>query len=151
MRHDLMYAMRTFRKLQKALMLPRMCATLLGVFGTVGLVLAAIGLYGVMSYAVRSRTKEIGIRIALGAERGGVLRLVLRQGLLVACVGLAIGLALAWVGSRYLESWLYGLSATDPFTFTLVPAVLLVVAVVAVIIPARRAASVDPLVAIRYE
>jgi predicted permease len=137
--------------LDKALMLPRLCATLLGVFGAAGLILAAIGLYGVMSYAVRSRTKEIGIRIALGAERSGVLRLVLGQGMAVAGTGLLIGLALAWSGSRYLASWLYGLSPTDLFTFTVVPGVLLAVAMVAVVLPARRAASVDPLIALRYE
>jgi predicted permease len=137
--------------LDKALMLPRLCATLLGVFGAAGLILAAIGLYGVMSYAVRSRTKEIGIRIALGAERSGVLRLVLRQGMAVAGTGLLIGLALAWSGSRYLASWLYGLSPTDLFTFTVVPGVLVAVAMVAVVLPARRAASVDPLIALRYE
>lgn len=135
----------------KALMLPRVCAALLGVFGGTGLLLAVIGLYGVMSYAVRSRTREIGIRMALGAESRGVLGMVTRQGLALAGVGLIAGLALAYAGARYLASFLYGLSPTDPFTFVVVPLVLLAVACVAIVVPARRAAKVDPLVALRYE
>jgi predicted permease len=135
----------------KALMLPRVSATLLAVFGVTGLVLAAIGLYGVMSYSVRSRTKEIGIRIALGAGRGRVLSSLTQQGVLVAGAGLGIGLALAWAGSRVVASFLYGLSPADPVTFMGVALVLIATSALAVLIPARRAARVDPLIALRHE
>jgi predicted permease len=135
----------------KALLMPRLIALLLGVFGAVGLALATVGLYGVMSYSVRRRTREIGIRMALGARSGGVLRLVARQGLTLAGIGVAIGLAVALAISRFAASLLYGVSATDPLTFVVVPALLLLVAVVAVLLPARRAARTDPLAALRYE
>jgi len=135
----------------KALLIPRISAVLLGVFGVVGLTLATVGLYGVMSYSVRRRTREIGIRMALGARAGGVLGLVARQGLALAGIGVAIGLGLALTMSRFAASLLYGISATDPLTFIVVPAVLLAVAVVAVLLPARRAAKTDPLAALRYE
>ncbi len=135
----------------KALLIPRLSAVLLGLFGVVGLTLATVGLYGVMSYSVRRRTREIGIRMALGARTGGVLRLVARQGLALAGIGVAIGLALALAISRFAASLLYGISATDPVTFIVVPAVLLGVAVLAVLLPARRAAKTDPLTALRYE
>ncbi len=137
--------------LDKALMLPRLCATLLAVFGTTGLTLAAIGLYGVMSYSVRRRTREFGIRIALGAHAGGVLKMVVRQGLTVAGTGLAIGLAIALSLGRFVSAMLYGVSGTDAVTFTAVPAVLLAVALVAIVVPARRAASTEPMRALRYE
>ncbi len=129
----------------KALLIPRISALLLGVFGAVGMTLATVGLYGVMSYSVRRRTREIGIRMALGARTGGVLRLVARQGLALAGAGVLIGLALALAVSRFAASLLYGISATDPLTFVLVPALLLAVAVAAVLLPARRRAdgSVD--------
>src|SRR5580658_103956 len=135
----------------KALLIPRLSALLLGVFGAVGLTLATVGLYGVMSYSARRRTREIGIRMALGARTGGVLRLVARQGLALAAIGVAIGLALALAISRFAASLLYGVSATDPVTFIVVPALLLAVAVLAVLVPARRAAKTDPLAALRYE
>jgi predicted permease len=135
----------------KALLMPRLIAVLLGVFGAVGLTLATVGLYGVMSYSVRRRTREIGIRMALGARAGGVLRLVARQGLALAGIGVAIGLALALMLSRFAASLLYGIGATDPLTFVVVPALLLAVAVLAVLLPARRAARTDPLTALRYE
>jgi predicted permease len=109
----------------KSLLLPRLSALLLGVFGAIGLTLAAIGLYGVMSYSVRRRTREIGIRMALGAEPGKVLRMVLVQGLAVTAVGLAIGLALAVALGRFAASLLYGISGTDLVTFLTVPGVLL--------------------------
>jgi predicted permease len=137
--------------LDKALLIPRLSALLLGVFGAVGLTLATVGLYGVMSYSVRRRTREIGIRMALGARAGGVLRLVARQGLALAGIGVAIGLALALAVSRFAASLLYGISATDPLTFIVVPVLLLAVAVLAVVVPARRAAKTDPLAALRYE
>jgi len=135
----------------KALLIPRLSAVLLGVFGAVGLTLATVGLYGVMSYSVRRHTREIGIRMALGARTGGVLRLVARQGLALAGIGVAIGLALSLLVSRFAASLLYGISATDPLTFIVVPALLLIVAMLAVLLPARRAAKTDPLAALRYE
>jgi len=137
--------------LDKALLIPRISAVLLGVFGAVGLTLATVGLYGVMSYSVARRTREIGIRMALGARAGGVLRLVARQGLALTGIGVAIGLALALAVSRFAASLLYGVSATDPLTFIAVPVLLLAIAVLAVLLPARRAARTDPLTALRYE
>ena len=135
----------------KSLLIPRLSAVLLGVFGAVGLTLATVGLYGVMSYAVRRRTREIGIRMALGARAGAVLRLMAAQGLALVAVGLTIGFALALLISRFAASLLYGISATDLLTFILVPGLLLAVAVMAVLLPARRAAKTDPLAALRYE
>lgn len=135
----------------KSLLLPQISATLLGTFGAVGLTLAAIGLYGVMSYSVRRRTREIGIRMALGAESGSVLRMVLRQGLAVTSLGLVIGLAIALVLGRFAASLLYGVSGTDAVTFVAVPAVLLAAGIAATLLPACRAARVDPNVALRYE
>ncbi len=137
--------------LDKALLIPRVCAVLLGTFGIVGLMLATLGLYGVMSYSVQRRTREIGIRMALGARSGSVLTLVARQGLALAGAGVAIGLALALLVSRFAASLLYGIGTTDLMTFTVVPALLLSIAVMAVLLPARRAARTDPLVALRYE
>ncbi|MDR3774890.1 MAG: ABC transporter permease [Terracidiphilus sp.] len=135
----------------KSLLLPRISALLLGIFGAVGLTLAAIGLYGVMSFSVRRRTREIGIRMALGAERGSVLRLVLRQGLILTGVGLAIGLVIALVIGRFTASVLYGTSGADPATFTIVSAVLLTASAVAILVPAVRAAQVEPATALRRE
>ena len=135
----------------KSLLLPRICATLLGVFGGVGLTLAVIGLYGVMSYSVRRRTREIGIRMALGSGRGEVLRMVLRQGLTLTAIGLAIGLSIAIALGRFTSSLLYGISGTDPLTLVVVSMVLLGTALGALVLPARRAASVEPSVALRYE
>ena len=135
----------------KSLLLPQISATLLGVFGAVGLTLAAIGLYGVMSFSVRRRTREIGIRMALGANPGGVLSMVLRQGLALTGVGLAIGLAIALAVGRLAASLLYGISGTDLVTFLAVPAVLLAAALVAIVIPARRAARIGPTTALRME
>jgi predicted permease len=135
----------------KSLLIPKLCAVLLGVFGGVGLVLATVGLYGVLSYSVRRRTREIGIRMAMGASARGVLRMVARQGLLLAGAGLAAGLAISLAVWRFAASFLYGISATDRVTFIGVPMLLLFVAVVAVLLPARRAAHVDPMDALRYE
>ena len=135
----------------KSLLIPRLSAMLLGVFGAVGLVLATVGLYGVLSYSVRRRTREIGIRMALGAHACSVLRMVARQGLLLACVGLAIGLGISLAAWRLAASFLYGISATDSVTFIGVPLVLLAVAFVAALLPARRASKVDPIEALRYE
>jgi predicted permease len=135
----------------KSMLLPRLCATLLGIFGAVGAVLATVGLYGVMSFATRARTREIGIRMALGAKPGRVLRLVTAQGLLLLGIGLAIGMALALLLTRFTASLLYGVSATDAATFAGVPALMIVAGLAAVVIPARRAAKIEPLTALRYE
>lgn len=135
----------------KSLLLPRISALLLGIFGAVGLTLAAIGLYGVMSYSVRSRTREIGIRMAVGAKPIVVMRMVLRQGLSLTAIGLAIGIVIALSVGRFAASVLYDTSGSDPLTFSAVSAVLLVTAVIAILIPAVRAAEVQPMDALRYE
>jgi ABC-type antimicrobial peptide transport system permease subunit len=124
---------------------------LLGLFAVLGLVLAAVGIYGVMSYAVAERTNELGIRLALGASTGDVLRLILKNGLLLAGLGLGIGLVGALGLTRVMKGFLFGVSATDPLTFASIALLLLVVAGLACFLPARRATKVDPLVALRYE
>ncbi|MGH9709486.1 MAG: FtsX-like permease family protein, partial [Candidatus Acidiferrales bacterium] len=129
----------------------RMGGTFVGAFGIVALVLAAIGIYGVLSYTTRQRTHEIGIRMALGAEPGDVFGLVLRQGAKLAFLGLAIGLAASFVLTRALSSQLFGITATDPLTFAGVALLLLVVAMLACYLPARRAMRTDPMIALRYE
>jgi predicted permease len=129
----------------------RMIAVLLSIFGGGALLLAAIGIYGVMGYSVARRTREIGIRIALGAERRDILKLIVGQGMVLVLIGAGIGLALALALTRVVKSLLFGIGATDPLTFTVVVLVLVGVALLACYLPARRATKVDPLVALRYE
>jgi putative ABC transport system permease protein len=129
----------------------RIKTLLLGIFSGLALVLAAVGVYGVVSYSVAQRTHEIGIRMALGARPGQVWRLVVVQGMRIVLIGAAFGLALAGWASRFLGSQVYGVSATDPVTFLVVPILLLLVALVANWLPALRATRIDPLEALRYE
>jgi predicted permease len=127
----------------------RMMATLVGVSGVLALILAAVGLYGVMAHAASQRTKEIGLRLALGAHPGSILQLVLREGLRLVLVGSALGLAAAYAGVKYVEAQLFGVTPTDPVTFLLVCGMLLTVGALACFVPARRAMRVSPSVALR--
>jgi predicted permease len=129
----------------------RIGGVFVGVFGILALVLAAVGVYGVLAYTTRQRTHELGIRIALGAEPRDVFGLVLRQGAIRAFLGIVIGLAASFALTRALSSLLFGVSATDPLTFTAVAILLLFVALLACYIPARRAMRIDPVVALRYQ
>jgi len=129
----------------------RLAATLLTVLGLAGLAIAAIGLYGIIAQGVVARTRELGIRIALGAEPSAVSGMVLRDGLRLAVIGLGAGLGVAALASRVLETWLYGVSPHDPVAFLAGPAILLLVAMAACLVPARRATRVDPVTALRAE
>jgi len=138
----------------ETLSMERLFAKLLSFFGLIAQLLAAIGLYGVLAYSVSQRTHEIGIRMALGANRARVLRMVLRQGMTLTVVGVAVGVGAAFVLTKYVEtltSMLFGIEARDPVTFIAIPLGLTLVALLACLLPARRATKVDPLVALRYE
>jgi putative ABC transport system permease protein len=124
---------------------------LMTVFGVSALLLAAIGIYGLMAYSVEQRTQEIGIRLALGAQTATVKNMVVWQGMQLAILGVVIGVLAAFALVRFISTFLYGITARDPLVFAGVPALLMLVALLAVWIPARRASRVDPINALRYE
>jgi putative ABC transport system permease protein len=134
-----------------ALWAPNMAASFSLAFGVVAMLLSAVGLYSVMAYVVSQRTREVGIRMALGANRADVLKMITRQGMRLAAIGVGIGLLLSLALAQVLSSLLIGVSGYDVSTFILVPTLLAGVALVACYLPARRATKVDPLVALRYE
>src|SRR5881398_3518888 len=137
--------------LSQSIAQPRLNAMLVSLFAVIALLLAAAGIFGVMSYSVTQRTQEIGIRIALGAQRYDVLRLIVLQGMRFVGVGLVLGIIGVLVSSRLLQSFLFGIGATDPKTMLAVTLVLTAVALVACLVPARRATLVDPIKALRAE
>jgi predicted permease len=130
---------------------PRIGLSLIGAFATAALLLAALGLYGVVSYSAAQRTNEIGIRMALGAEQSDVLKMVVRQGMVLAAIGVAIGLMGAFAFTRLMSKLLFGVSATDPLTFVAISGLLTLIALIASYIPAHRASKIDPVIALRYE
>ena len=130
---------------------PRFTMLLLAVFAVLALALAAVGVYGVMSFSVAQRTHELGIRMALGADARDVMKLVLREGLVIVSMGVGIGLALAFLATRLISSFLYNVSASDPLTFLSISLLLVGVALGACLVPGRRATKVDPMEALRYE
>jgi predicted permease len=146
------YAVRSLEDvLARSMAERRFALDILGFFGMVALVLAAIGIYGVMSYTFSRRTQEIGIRMALGAQRADILRLAISEGMLLVAVGLGSGILGALVLTRYLRTMLFAVTPTDPLTFTAIVAILALVALLACFIPAQRATQVDPLVALRND
>jgi len=139
------------RNIENNVFFQRLLATLAGVFGLLALVLASIGLYGVMAYSVARRSNEVGIRMALGADRRRVVAGVVRETLALVGAGVLVGMAAAWGTTRLIASTLFGLTAMDPLTLGTAVAVMTTVALVAAYVPARRAAAVDPVVALRQE
>ena len=137
--------------LSQTLAQPRFNMALLGVFAGVAVILAAVGIYGVIAYSVSQRTKEIGIRMALGAQRTDMLQMILRQSLWMVAIGIVVGLAGALAATRLMAALLFGVGANDVFTYTSVIVLLGGAALLASFIPARRAMKVDPMVALRYE
>jgi putative ABC transport system permease protein len=137
--------------LQDSLSRRRFSMVLLSAFSGVALVLAALGIYGVISYGVSQRTHEVGIRMALGAQRSDVLKLVVRQAMIVVLAGVGIGLLASWALTRIMKSLLFNVSVTDPLTFTVIAVLMILIALLASLIPAKRATKVDPLVALRHE
>jgi ABC-type antimicrobial peptide transport system permease subunit len=135
----------------ESLQTDRFIERLSGAFGVLALVLASIGLYGIMAYTVARRTRDIGIRLALGAEPGNVLRQVLVETLALVLIGVAIGVPVAVGGTYFVRSILYGLGVADPVAFTFAAVMLMCVAALAGFLPARRASRADPMVALRYE
>jgi putative ABC transport system permease protein len=131
--------------------LRRVSMVLVAAFAALALVLASVGVYGVISYSVSQRTHEIGVRMALGAQGRDVLRMLLKEGMILALIGVGLGLGAGIALTRFMASLLYGVGTSDPATFVLVPILLIVVALAACFIPARRATKVDPMIALRYE
>ncbi|HKF54791.1 MAG TPA: FtsX-like permease family protein, partial [Blastocatellia bacterium] len=130
---------------------PRFNLILLGIFGVIALILSAAGIYGVMAYTVSRRTHELGIRVALGAGSRDVLLMVLGQGMLMAGIGIGVGVIASLVLTRYLSSLLFGIGTTDSITFGAISLLLVLVALLACYIPARRGLKIDPMKALRYE
>jgi putative ABC transport system permease protein len=146
------YNIRTMDEIRAESVSPeRLNLTLLSIFAGIALVLAIVGIYGVMSYAVTQRTHEIGVRMALGARTADVLKMVLTNGMVLALIGVALGLVGAFGLTRLMSTLLFGVEPTDAVTFTVVSVILIFVALFACYVPARRAAKVDPLKALRYE
>jgi ABC-type antimicrobial peptide transport system permease subunit len=135
----------------ESLLRDRLMATLSGFFGVLALLLASIGLYGILSYGVASRTNELGIRMALGAQTRHVLLLVLREAVVLVLVGMAVGLPFVFMATRFAKTLLFGLKPADPVSVGLAALLMFVVALIAAYLPSRRATKVDPLVALRYE